>query len=1043
MQKRKTLFAITMGLSTLLIAFILGFTASDKPGDVSPATLSKGDVKGPSEVTWNTHLSNITAALVTQDFEGATYPPAGWTLDINGGTTQYWTRVTTASGYGVGTASTRYNFWTAAATTPRQSLITPALTISAGDSLKFDHAYAPYTSGTDSMQIERSTDGGTTWITLQQLWGNAAGGPLNTAPTSTSQFTPTASQWATKTYSIPTGTNKIRFVCKSGFGNDLFVDNIKIGAPLANDVATQSIDIPNPTGNGPQVPKATFKNNGTAVQTFNVTMMNASGYTSTQSVTSLAPNASAQVSFASWAPTPGTYAFTVFCSLASDQDRSNDTLRANISVINAIVGNWQNIAPFPLAAGGVTSYYWPDSNKVFTAGGSTTVAVTNCYFYDPVTNTYTPKASLPVTRGYGKLVRVRDSLYLVGSINSNFAAPDGAIYKYNPRTDTWTAKTPSTPIQEMGVMVWRDSLIICVGGSNNGFTGVQNTINVYNVFTDSWSTLTGTFPVAAMGLAGECIGNEIVLVGGVITGPAISNIAYRGTITPGSPISISWRAITNPYGEGVYRTSTGKWNNMVVFGPTQKSAAPPTGKMYGYNVPDSVITQFLPDGPARGNIPNLSFRITTDSVYAYTFGGYNGTASDATSSRYAFGRPVPPPPPTCTYGWTAQTSGITAAIYTVKTVSNTVGWFGAVGGVIKRTVNGGTNWNAVTPVTGDVYAIEALDSSTAWCTTSPTAAATFIYKTTNGGTSWTQVYTQANGFIDEIIMTSATTGYALGDPVGGVWTLLKTTDGGTTWTQMPSAPAQVGTEAGLNNSFQILGNNMWFGTSNTKVYHSTNLGLNWTSGTTTGTVNSNAVHFNNSTTGMTGGTVLLKSTDGGSTYSTITSLGTGTIYGIDGYSTYYWYIRGAAVYMSSNEGTSWTLAYTGTGTLYDINLYTPAGGCPTGWAASSTGGIYRMNIVTGINNNTTGIPTEYKLSQNYPNPFNPTTKISFALPKSGLVTLKIYDVLGKEVATLVNENRNAGSYIVDFNGASLSSGVYFYKLETSGFTDVKRMMLVK
>ena len=97
--------------------------------------------------------------------------------------------------------------------------------------------------------------------------------------------------------------------------------------------------------------------------------------------------------------------------------------------------------------------------------------------------------------------------------------------------------------------------------------------------------------------------------------------------------------------------------------------------------------------------------------------------------------------------------------------------------------------------------------------------------------------------------------------------------------------------------------------------------------------------------------------------------------------------------------------------------------------------------ITGVGINET--PVSYKLSQNYPNPFNPVTKISFALPKQGFVTLKVYDILGKEVATLVNEVKNQGSYSVDFNASNFSSGVYFYKLETNGFSDIKRMMLIK
>ncbi len=98
--------------------------------------------------------------------------------------------------------------------------------------------------------------------------------------------------------------------------------------------------------------------------------------------------------------------------------------------------------------------------------------------------------------------------------------------------------------------------------------------------------------------------------------------------------------------------------------------------------------------------------------------------------------------------------------------------------------------------------------------------------------------------------------------------------------------------------------------------------------------------------------------------------------------------------------------------------------------------------LTGVTPVTT-IADKYSLSQNYPNPFNPSTKISFSIPTNGFVTMKIFDVAGKEVMTLVNKSMTVGSYSVDFNGASLSSGVYFYRLESGNFVETKKMMLVK
>ncbi|MDD5360506.1 MAG: T9SS type A sorting domain-containing protein [Ignavibacteria bacterium] len=98
---------------------------------------------------------------------------------------------------------------------------------------------------------------------------------------------------------------------------------------------------------------------------------------------------------------------------------------------------------------------------------------------------------------------------------------------------------------------------------------------------------------------------------------------------------------------------------------------------------------------------------------------------------------------------------------------------------------------------------------------------------------------------------------------------------------------------------------------------------------------------------------------------------------------------------------------------------------------------------SGINNPGTSTQVNYSLSQNYPNPFNPITQIKYSIKTNGPVTLKVYDILGKEVTTLVNEVKSAGAYIIDFNGANLASGTYLYKLESNGFTDIKKMILIK
>ena len=99
-------------------------------------------------------------------------------------------------------------------------------------------------------------------------------------------------------------------------------------------------------------------------------------------------------------------------------------------------------------------------------------------------------------------------------------------------------------------------------------------------------------------------------------------------------------------------------------------------------------------------------------------------------------------------------------------------------------------------------------------------------------------------------------------------------------------------------------------------------------------------------------------------------------------------------------------------------------------------------IITGVND-FNEIPKTYSLSQNYPNPFNPTTVINYSIPKRSFVTLKVYNVLGREVATLVNKEQNAVNYKVTFNGVNLPSGVYFYRIHAGKFVETKKLLLLK
>lgn len=149
---------------------------------------------------------------------------------------------------------------------------------------------------------------------------------------------------------------------------------------------------------------------------------------------------------------------------------------------------------------------------------------------------------------------------------------------------------------------------------------------------------------------------------------------------------------------------------------------------------------------------------------------------------------------------------------------------------------------------------------------------------------------------------------------------------------------------------------------------------------------------------------------------------------------------GATLYKRNSNSASTSVAPTAI-------VYTTSG---QNRAAFSYAGFGPTNIyanqealVTGVQTIGNEIPSGFALEQNYPNPFNPVTNINFSIPKAGMVKLVVFDALGRQVTELINANYNAGTYKVDFDASNLSTGVYFYKLQTDGFTDIKKMMLVK
>lgn len=202
--------------------------------------------------TVTVNVGTTTSSAPCEGFADTKFPPASMYQEAFTGT-NYWSR-SSASAYGSGSGSAKFDFFNAPRGT-EQAISTNIFTaVGTGTYLTFDQAYAPYSSnsfGPDTLLVEVSSNSGTTYTLLQRLIGNFQGtGQLNTAPPSSAAFTPANHQWRPKIYSLPSGTNKIRFRVRSGFGNNLYLDNICVQS-LPNSV----------TGNVPIIPEAMFAPN--------------------------------------------------------------------------------------------------------------------------------------------------------------------------------------------------------------------------------------------------------------------------------------------------------------------------------------------------------------------------------------------------------------------------------------------------------------------------------------------------------------------------------------------------------------------------------------------------------------------------------------------------------------------------------------------------------------------------------------------------------------------------------------------------------------
>jgi photosystem II stability/assembly factor-like uncharacterized protein len=346
------------------------------------------------------------------------------------------------------------------------------------------------------------------------------------------------------------------------------------------------------------------------------------------------------------------------------------------------------------------------------------------------------------------------------------------------------------------------------------------------------------------------------------------------------------------------------------------------------------------------------------------------------------------------YNWIPMAPGTLAYLGAMYFINENTGFVGGVEPFIRKTTDGGLSWTAV-PIdvinTYEVYNIQFVNGQTGYA-----SSINRFYKTTNAGDSWNTIYDFASLELRNFQFINENTGFALERGY-----LRKTSNGGLNWSPEINYPG--------GNNYQC-------------------------------------IYFFNAMTGwLARGFEMRKTTDGGVTLGPVipTELefplalkfmneNTGWCVGKHNYHT--------AMISSTSDATNWINRLLENNSTFYCVEYIDENKVFVGRENKIISSVNSVTTVSPVSNQ---IPDRYSLKQNYPNPFNPSTKINFDIKNSSFASLKIFDSMGREVETLVNENLSAGSYSVEFNALNITSGIYFYTLSTEGFTETKKMILVK
>ena len=428
--------------------------------------------------------------------------------------------------------------------------------------------------------------------------------------------------------------------------------------------------------------------------------------------------------------------------------------------------------------------------------------------------------------------------------------------------------------------------------------------------------------------------------------------------------------------------------------------------------------------------------------------------------------------------WVQQQTNTYRSITFLNFFNANTGWFFTDRGDIFKTTNGGLNYfQQNNSLNTNLFGLYFSNNNTGYVsgfydTLNWTSYRGNIFKTTNGGINWFNQLSGVRGTIYSINFPDINTGFA-GSSNGTIW---KTTNAGQLWDSTYSG------DVNSINDFFFLNVNTGWAATNLGIRKTTNSGLNWI--LQNASADFECVYFLNENTGWTGGywTTLIKTTNGGSNWVNQTlpvgfqdyvtsiyffdentgyaiSLGYlckttdgGTNWNYNSYITDLykmvfkgdkgWMIKAnGGILRTTNRGDSWLFTYDSTDCNLNSIFFTDS---YNGWIAGNNSVI--LKTTDGgvlVKKNETYIPLNYSIKQNYPNPFNPYTNIEFDLKESGTAKISVYDISGKEIEVLLNEELQPGIYKLMWDAGKYSSGIYFCKMEIKDFSKSIKMILLK